>query len=179
MSTGETTWSHGHSSPSASQPQYIDPVCGMKVAADPQKHVKYKDADHYFCSTRCMSRFSADPDRFLAEAVAAPAPIVHEVGAPGTIYTCPMHPEIRQDHPGDCPKCGMALEPEMPSLEDEENPELQAFERRFWWTLPLTVVVFVLAMFGHRLAVDGHAGAKLGGTAALAPDSVMGRVPIL
>ena len=69
----------------------------------------------------------------------------------GTIYTCPMHPEIRQDHPGACPKCGMALEPEMPSLDEGENPELVDFRRRFWWTLPLTVAVAVLAMLGHRL----------------------------
>ncbi|MDO9400583.1 MAG: copper-translocating P-type ATPase [Polaromonas sp.] len=62
-----------------------------------------------------------------------------------------MHPEIRQDHPGSCPKCGMALEPELPSLEEDDNPELKDFQRRFWWTLPLTACVFVLAMFGHRL----------------------------
>lgn len=68
----------------------------------------------------------------------------------GSIYTCPMHPEIRQDRPGTCPKCGMALEPELPSL-DDDNPELRDFSRRFWWTLPLTAIVFVLAMFGHRL----------------------------
>ncbi|WP_442784912.1 copper-transporting P-type ATPase [Cupriavidus sp. SS-3] len=71
--------------------------------------------------------------------------------AEGTIYTCPMHPEIRQDHPGNCPKCGMTLEPLMPELDQDENPELADFRRRFWWTLPLTGVVFVLAMFGHRL----------------------------
>ncbi|WP_414720234.1 copper-transporting P-type ATPase [Trinickia sp.] len=76
----------------------------------------------------------------------------HEVRE-GTIYTCPMHPEIRQDHPGQCPKCGMALEPILPSVDDGENPELVDFRRRFWWTLPLTVVVFVLAMFGHRLGL--------------------------
>jgi Cu+-exporting ATPase len=64
-----------------------------------------------------------------------------------------MHPEVRQDHPGNCPKCGMALEPEMPSLDDGENPELVDFQHRFWWTLPLTVLVFVLAMFGHQLAL--------------------------
>lgn len=69
----------------------------------------------------------------------------------GTVYTCPMHPEIRQDHPGQCPKCGMTLEPILPSVDEGENPELIDFRRRFWWTLPLTVVVFVLAMFGHRL----------------------------
>ncbi len=68
-----------------------------------------------------------------------------------TVYTCPMHPEIRRDQPGDCPKCGMTLEPVLPSLIDESNPELADFTRRFWWTLPLTAVVTVLAMFGHRL----------------------------
>jgi len=62
-----------------------------------------------------------------------------------------MHPEIRQDRPGDCPKCGMALEPVVPTLDDDENPELISFTRRFWWTLPLTVIVTTLAMFGHRL----------------------------
>ena len=62
-----------------------------------------------------------------------------------------MHPEIRRDKPGDCPICGMSLEPLMPSLEDEDNPELADFTRRFWWTLPLTVVVTTLAMFGHKL----------------------------
>jgi len=71
--------------------------------------------------------------------------------ADATIYTCPMHPEVRQDHPGNCPKCGMTLEPELPSLEDDENPELRDFQHRFWWTLPLTAIVFVLAMLGHRL----------------------------
>ena len=80
---------------------------------------------------------------------AAPAPAPQ--GQPGTVYTCPMHPEIRQDHPGHCPKCGMSLEPVMPELDADENPELVDFQRRFWWTLPLTVVVTVLAMFGHQL----------------------------
>ncbi len=75
-------------------------------------------------------------------------------GAPagsGAIYTCPMHPEIRQDHPGNCPKCGMSLEPMIPELTEEANPELVDFQRRFWWTLPLTVAVTFLAMFGHQL----------------------------
>jgi Cu+-exporting ATPase len=84
--------------------------------------------------------------RHAGPAPAAPAPI-----EAGTVYTCPMHPEIRQDHPGNCPKCGMTLEPVLPTLSDEENPELADFKRRFWWTLPLTVAVTVLAMFGHRL----------------------------
>jgi Cu+-exporting ATPase len=72
-----------------------------------------------------------------------------------TIYTCPMHPEVQQSTPGDCPKCGMALEPMMPSLGEDENPELVDFRRRFWWTLPLTVIVMVLAMAGHQLFSGG------------------------
>ena len=80
----------------------------------------------------------------------------HEAAPPpdppaGTIYTCPMHPEVRQDRPGHCPKCGMALEPVLPTLDEDENPELADFRRRFWWTLPLTVAVALLAMAGHRL----------------------------
>ena len=68
-----------------------------------------------------------------------------------TIYTCPMHPEIRRNEPGNCPKCGMTLEPVMPTLDEDENPELADFQRRFWWTLPLTIVAVILAMIGHKL----------------------------
>jgi Cu+-exporting ATPase len=71
--------------------------------------------------------------------------------AEGTIYTCPMHPQIRKPAPGHCPICGMALEPVMPTLDEGENAELTDFRRRFWWTLPLTIVVVVLAMGGHLL----------------------------
>ncbi len=86
----------------------------------------------------------ADSHGVTREAAQPPA------SAGATIYTCPMHPQIRRDAPGTCPICGMALEPLMPGLEDEENPELRDFTRRFWSTLPLTVIVAVLAMFGHR-----------------------------
>ncbi|HEX7983510.1 MAG TPA: copper-translocating P-type ATPase [Duganella sp.] len=71
--------------------------------------------------------------------------------AQGAAYTCPMHPQIRRPAPGSCPICGMALEPVMPTLDEEDNPELVDFRRRFWWTLPLTVAVFALAMFGHMV----------------------------
>ena len=75
-----------------------------------------------------------------------------------TVYTCPMHPEVRQSGPGHCPKCGMALEPVLPSLDAaDDNPELRDFSRRFWWTLPLTMVVTTLAMAGHRLGWVGMA----------------------
>ena len=71
--------------------------------------------------------------------------------AAATIYTCPMHPQVRQDRPGNCPICGMTLEPLLPSLEEGPDPELVSFQRRFWWTLPLTVIVTALAMAGHYL----------------------------
>ena len=83
------------------------------------------------------------------QAPASAAPPPQEAPA-GTTYTCPMHPEIRQDHPGNCPICGMTLESVIP-LDEEDNSELIDFQRRFWRTLPLTVVVTILAMFGHRL----------------------------
>src|SRR6185436_15976009 len=98
---------------------------------------------YYFCSDHCLRKFSADPARYVkAETANVPAPPLDE----GATYTCPMHPEVRQVGPGTCPKCGMALEPEAPSLDEAENPELVDFRRRFWWTLPLTAIVFFLGM---------------------------------
>ena len=125
-----------------------DPVCGMKVTAQSPQHSEHMGHNFFFCGPKCKVKFDANPMQYMGgfqeKAASQPA-------AAGTVYPCPMHPEIRQDHPGSCPKCGMALEPVMPSLDNEENPELLDFEHRFWWTLPLTAVVFVLAMFGHRL----------------------------
>ncbi len=141
---------HGGNSPAASDTAgkpYTDPVCGMKVGADPQKTVSFEGQDYHFCSHKCLDKFKATPASYVrgdrTGVSPAPAPT-------GTIYTCPMHPQIRQDHPGNCPICGMTLEPLLPELEEDENPELRDFRRRFWWTLPLTIVVTVLAMFGHK-----------------------------
>ena len=125
-----------------------DPVCGMPVTAQSFHHHEHEGQLYYFCSDHCRTKFSANPGQFVA---AKPTLQQEQLTITGTIYTCPMHPEVRQDHPGNCPKCGMMLEPELPSLEDDDNPELRDFSRRFWWTLPLTTFVFVLAMFGHRL----------------------------
>ncbi|GAB2617459.1 heavy metal translocating P-type ATPase [Novilysobacter erysipheiresistens] len=123
----------------------IDPVCGMQVdPATSQHHARHDGEDYHFCSARCRERFIADPDKYLSPSEPDPA-------LAGATYTCPMHPEVRQVGPGTCPICGMALEPEMPSLDDEENPELRDFSRRFWWTLPLSLAVLLLAMFGHYL----------------------------
>ncbi len=119
-----------------------DPVCGMTVAADTMYRADYADRVYRFCSAHCRARFVADPGRFVAPNREAPR------AAPGSRYTCPMHPEIIRDGPGNCPICGMALEPMMPGADDAEHPELTDFRRRFWWTLPLTLVVLLLAMFG-------------------------------
>lgn len=127
-----------------------DPVCGMTVTEESEHHVKHEDRPYYFCSAKCRSKFIAEPARYTGKGL-PPAPSEAQPQAADTVYTCPMHPEIRQDHPGACPKCGMALEPEQPTLDDGESPELADFKRRFWWTLPLTAVVTFLAMAGHRL----------------------------
>jgi len=132
----------------ASSSELKDPVCGMTVTPESTHRHTHNGVSYYFCSAGCQAKFVADPPRYLKPAAPAAAP--RDVVA-GSIYTCPMHPEIRQDHPGSCPKCGMALEPEMPSLDDAENPELIDFQRRFWITLPVTAALFVLAMFGHQL----------------------------
>ncbi len=141
-----------HRNPGApATPQPLkDPVCGMPVPADSPHHIEQESKLYRFCSAGCEAKFAAEPDRYLpAHAAASPA-VAAAPSEPGTVYTCPMHPQIRQDHPGDCPICGMSLEPLMPSLEDDENPELKDFSRRFWWTLPLTALVTLLAMVGNR-----------------------------
>ena len=145
---------HGHAHPQGTSKLPVDtaelkdPVCGMTVTEKSPHHIQHEGRPYYFCSARCLQKFSAEPKKYLQPV----APVADATAAAGTLYTCPMHPEIRQDHPGNCPKCGMALEPEMPELEETDNPELVDFQRRFWWTLPLTAVVTVLAMLGHRLA---------------------------
>ena len=126
-----------------------DPVCGMTVTKQSPHQAEHAGRPYWFCSAGCRMKFLAEPQKYLAP-VAAPAEPMPAASA-GAVYTCPMHPEIRQDHPGNCPKCGMTLELAMPSLDDEANPELADFTRRFWWTLPLTVIVATLAMVGHRL----------------------------
>jgi len=132
-------------------PTVKDLVCGMDV--DPTStahHAQHAGSAYHFCSDGCRRRFVADPARYLdpASHVAAPAPA-------GTLYTCPMDPQIVQEGPGTCPICGMALEPMMPSLDDGENPELTDFRRRFWWSLPLSVATMALAMLAMTPLLHG------------------------
>ena len=120
----------------------------MKVDRATAKHrFSYNGQDYFFCGARCRERFAAEPEKFLK---IREAESKSEFEAPaGTIYTCPMHPEVRQIGPGSCPICGMALEPEQVPLDDAPDPELKDMTRRFWIALALTLPVFVLEMGGH------------------------------
>ena len=131
-----------NTAPSESTNMATDPVCGMTV--DPAKtehHATHDSADYHFCSARCLAKFTADPAKYLST-----TPRPEPVAAPGAMWICPMHHEIRQQGPGTCPICGMALEPEEPSLDDAPNPELVDFTKRWWVSAALAVPLLILTM---------------------------------
>jgi len=130
-----------------------DPVCGMSVTNRSPHVATYEGTGVYFCSAGCVTKFLADPAKYSSASDSVPGSSVPAINAvvTGTIYTCPMHPQVRQIGPGSCPICGMTLEPETAALGSDENPELKDFRRRFFWTLPLTAIVAILAMAGHRV----------------------------
>ncbi|MGA7384283.1 MAG: heavy metal translocating P-type ATPase, partial [Methylocella sp.] len=143
---------HDHNHPHA-QPGNVgegthlekDPVCGMNIDPGSAKHsAEYGGQTYYFCCEGCKTKFVADPMSYTGEKPKPPAPVPE-----GTIYTCPMHPEIRQTGPGNCPICGMALEPDVASADSGPNPELAGMTRRFWFALALSLPVVVLEMGGH------------------------------
>ena len=120
-----------------------DPVCGMKVDPVTSKHrFDHAGTTYHFCSAGCRTKFSASPESYLKPKAAEPS-------KPGAIYTCPMHPEIRQVGPGSCPICGMALEPVEITADAVPNHELADMSRRFWIGLVLTLPVFILEMGSH------------------------------
>lgn len=143
---------HCHHDHAGASPQTVtDPVCGMTV--DPAKsahRASHQGHDYHFCSARCRSRFEDDPERWL-KGTAQDQPVPE-----GAIWTCPMHPEVRQDHPGACPICGMALEAEMVDPEAGPSEELVDMTRRFWIALALALPVFLLEM-GSHLFPEVHA----------------------
>jgi Cu+-exporting ATPase len=150
---GSPTHDHGHDHArdgvSTGSTKVIDPVCGMTVDPATTKHrFDYHGETHHFCSSGCRIKFAAAPEQYLDKS--KPKAEVPE----GTIYTCPMHPQIQQVGPGSCPICGMALEPEIASLEAAPNPELADMTRRFWIGLVLALPAVVLEMGGHL--VGGH-----------------------
>lgn len=119
---------------------YLDPVCGMKAAANPEKMVTHEGTVYYFCGKGCVSKFTADPKRYLE-----PSSYVAPSVAADAIYTCPMDPEIQQVGPGTCPICGMALEPMLATAE-EDTTELDDMTRRFWLSLVLSLPLLLLTM---------------------------------
>lgn len=120
-----------------------DPVCGMSVDPETAKYKNaYKEQEYFFCAENCLKKFNADPEKYLA-------PRQEEAVVQGAIYICPMHPQIRQEGPGTCPICGMALEPEIMTGDEGPNEELRDMTRRFWIGLVLTVPVFMLEMGAH------------------------------
>jgi len=135
---------HHHHAAAPQDGGVIDPVCSMTVDphTTPHRHT-YRGHPYYFCSAGCRTKFAADPQKYLDG-----KPAQDDVPE-GTIYTCPMHPEIRQVGPGTCPICGMALEPDVVAADSGPNPELIDMTRRFWIALALTVPVFVLDMGAH------------------------------
>ena len=142
----------------------IDPVCGMKV--DPHAtahHAQHAGETFHFCSAGCRTKFVAAPAKYVGKAEAvSPSPPA------GTIYTCPMHPQIRQLGPGNCPICGMALEPELVTADSGPNPELADMTRRFLVGLALAVPVFALEMGGHLIDLHRWIAPQLSNWAQLA-----------
>ncbi|WP_332656866.1 heavy metal translocating P-type ATPase [Brevundimonas sp.] len=122
-----------------------DPVCGMTVdPAATVHHATHAGETFHFCSAGCRRKFLDRPDRYLDAGVREP-----EAAIPGVVYTCPMHPEVRQIGPGTCPKCGMALEPEDTTADAGPNPEIADFTRRLWVAAALTLPLFIIEMGAH------------------------------
>jgi P-type Cu+ transporter len=143
---------HGHGDQEACDPAdiAIDPVCGMTVNTAASKHqVSHGGRTFHFCAARCREKFIADPAAYLRP---APKPLP----AQGSIYTCPMHPGIRQEGPGSCPICGMALEPLTIAADAPPNHELADMTRRFWIALALSLPVIVLEMGAHASWLGVH-----------------------
>jgi Cu+-exporting ATPase len=148
---------HDHGQQSATESlQATDPVCGMRVATNSPRHAEHRGTRYFFCSDRCRTRFIGAPERYLpGNDGSNPPSSDHKPVAAGTVHTCPMHPEVRQIGPGHCPKCGMALEPVLPSADLQDDGALSGLTRRFCALVALTIPVFLLAMgphlFGWRL----------------------------
>ncbi len=153
---------HEHATETHSNKLHIDPVCGMKVVANPDKSAAYQGKIYYFCSQGCVTKFKAAPHQYTRSSANTAAlttccnhekdptesssrsSIVKETTA--TKWTCPMHPEVISDKPGNCPKCGMTLEPHTASLNDSDNSELNNMTRRFWISVALTLPLLIIAM---------------------------------
>jgi Cu+-exporting ATPase len=130
-----------------------DPVCGMRVDPETSRYRELHSGIAYgFCSERCREKFAADPAKY----VEPQSMMVPDKTAPGVIYTCPMHPQIRQPMPGNCPICGMALEPEGAAEPAGANPELALMQRRFWIGAAFAAPLVILEMGSHFPGLNLH-----------------------
>jgi Cu+-exporting ATPase len=160
MNHGHHHHHHHHGHAASEGEQVKDPVCGMSVDPDgTEHHHEHEGATYHFCSAGCRTKFIADPERYLNPPSQDPSVTRPAMGglaepAQGTVWTCPMHPEIRRDAPGSCPICGMALEPLEPTLEEGPNPELIDMSRRFWvsavFSVPLVILTFGAELLGWQ-----------------------------
>ncbi|MBN9498943.1 MAG: heavy metal translocating P-type ATPase [Alphaproteobacteria bacterium] len=156
MQTHDHQAHEGHTAPATGAK---DPVCGMRVDPATAKHrSETPTGPRFFCSTACKTKFDADPKRYAAGGPPPPA----TPSTDATVYTCPMHPQVRRDAPGSCPICGMALEPLVPEGGDTPSPELTDFTRRFWVGTALTIPVVALEMGGHFAALHQALGQQNG-----------------
>ncbi len=127
---------------------HVDPVCGMTVPAEPGNRVEYHGATYYFCCPGCKAKFKEDPARYLSKTLPP---------ATATIYTCPMHPQVRQVGPGSCPECGMALEP-LSAGAEEDSSELEGMRRRLRVSVALSVPLLLIAMSDALPHLSFHRG---------------------
>lgn len=134
---------HDHNGNMSSSPMVVhqDIVCGMTVLEASPHRYEYHNKTHLFCSARCLEKFMVDPECYLKGEGKTPAEM-----QTGTVFTCPMHPEVEQMGPGHCPKCGMALEPRGVTIEEDDNQELRAMSWRFWFAVALSLPLVVSAM---------------------------------
>lgn len=155
--TDESCYGHSHSAEPADHAHHqhgaaLDPVCGMTVDPATAHHrIEHGGRSFYFCSDRCRTKLAQDPAKYLH---GASNPKTKADVPEGTIYACPMHPQIRPVGPGNCPICGMTLEPELAAVDAGPNPELIDMTRRFWIGLAPSIPVVVLEMGGHL--ADAH-----------------------
>ncbi|SEJ84456.1 heavy metal translocating P-type ATPase [Paraburkholderia diazotrophica] len=144
----------GHADRTQETTDAVDPVCGMRLASASARHSDYPGQPYYFCSSKCLETFRAAPDKYVRPVGTSTVPGPET----GVIYSCPMHPQIRASAPGNCPICGMALEPIVPTGAEERNVELESMTRRFWVGLVLSIPLLLMTMGKMILPFDIDSG---------------------
>jgi Cu+-exporting ATPase len=161
MTAAEPLARHQHLPPPAAE---HDPVCGMTIDPAKAKHrAEHAGHSYFFCSAKCREKFAAEPARYVSPAPAGAAGAAARTAAGEVLWTCPMHPQIVREEPGNCPICGMTLEPMTPAAGEAVNPELRDMRRRFWVGVALSVPLLAIAMAEHfdPVALDALVSPRL------------------